>query len=263
MSDPCSLYLELLKKTVGNFIYNGDLDLMLGTPTLDPPSGKVYSLNSPPAEPSKKVAGGIWPSQAHTMIGLPRLENLQFCLETVLKEGVPGDLIETGVWRGGAAIFMAGILKAHDVTDRQLWLADSFEGLPPPNFMRYPRESDMGLHLVKHLAVSLEEVRANFEKYGLLSEQIIFLKGWFRETLPTAPIQTLALLRLDGDMYESTMDALEHLYPKLTPGGFIIVDDYNSFQPCNEALHDYRSLHQIQTELQLIPKGGAFWRKEA
>ncbi|MBT9547157.1 MAG: class I SAM-dependent methyltransferase [Candidatus Sericytochromatia bacterium] len=263
MSDPCSLYLELLKKTVGNFIYGGDLDLMLGTPTLDPPSGKVFSLNSPPADPAKKVAGGIWPSQAHTMIGLPRLENLQFCLETVLKEGVPGDLIETGVWRGGAGIFMAGFLKAHGISERKLWLADSFEGLPPPNFRRYPRESDMGLHLVKHLAVSLEEVRANFEKYGLLSEQINFLKGWFRETLPTAPIQTLALLRLDGDMYESTMDALVHLYPKLTPGGFIIVDDYNSFQPCNEALHDYRSLHQIQTELQLIPKGGAFWRKEA
>lgn len=262
MTDPHSLYLELLKKSVGNFIYGGDLDLMQGKVTLDPQTGRYFSLNSPQADPAKKVSGGIWPSQAHTMIGLHRLNNLQFCVETVLNDGILGDLIETGVWRGGAAIFMAGILKAYGSSERQLWVADSFEGLPPPDFKRYPRESDMGLHLVKHLAVSLEEVRANFERYGLLSEQVHFLKGWFRDTLPTAPIQSLAVLRLDGDMYESTWDALIHLYPKLTPGGFVIVDDYNNFQPCNEALADFRRQAGISTELNLIPHGGAFWRKE-
>lgn len=262
MTDSRSLYLELLKKSVGNFIYGNDLDLMLGQPTLDVKTGKVYSQNSPLAHPQKKWLGGIWPSVAHTMIGLHRLNNLQMCLEEVIRDEIPGDLIETGVWRGGAVIFMAGILKAYGITERKIWVADSFEGLPPPDFRRFPQESDMGLHLVSHLAVSEEEVRANFEKYDLLSAQIVFLKGWFRDTLPTAPIGALALLRLDGDMYESTWDALVHLYPKLSPGGYVIIDDYHQFQPCNLALERFREEYQIQTQMQLIPGGGAFWRKE-
>jgi O-methyltransferase len=261
MSDSVSLYVELLKKCVGNSIYDDDLDMMRGQTAVDEQTGKYVVLDGEIAKPEEKYLGHIWPSRAHTMIGVPRLDNIQHCVEEVLRAGVAGDLIETGVWRGGASIFMRGVLKAHGVTDRQVWVADSFEGLPPPDHARYPKEGPSVFHMHEALAVSLDEVRTNFERYGLLDEQVRFLKGWFRDSLPTAPIEKLAVMRLDGDMYESTMDALVWLYPKLSPGGFVIVDDYNAVATCNEAVQDFRKERGITAELLLIPGAGAFWRK--
>jgi O-methyltransferase len=197
------------------------------------------------------------------MIGLKRLDNLQTCVERVLHEGVPGDLIETGVWRGGATIFMRAILTAYGVKDRQVWVADSFEGLPLPDPEKYPEDEGDEFHTpeLEILAVPLEEVRDNFRGYGLLDEQVRFLRGWFRDTLPEAPIKSLAVLRLDGDMYESTMDALVNLYPKLSPGGYCIVDDYGAIEACRQAVHDYRDAHDIGEEIIPIDWSGIFWRR--
>ena len=264
-SDPteraASLYLELLKKCLTNYIYDDDLDLMTGEVVVDPATGKYVTVKPAAVAPEQKYYGGMWPSRAHTMIGVPRLNNIQYCVEHVLAHGVPGDLIETGVWRGGATIFMRGILKAHGVTDRLVWVADSFMGLPEADRARYPRESDIAFHRITELAVSLEEVRKNFERYDLLDGQIRFLKGWFKDTLPVAPIHRLAVMRLDGDMYESTIDGLVNLYPKLSPGGFVIIDDYNAVESCNNAVHDFRKDAGVIAELSLIPGAGAFWMK--
>lgn len=257
------LYLDLLKRCVSNTIYDDDLDLMRGSKSIDPATGKYVTIEAPRAEQSQKFYGGVWPSRAHTMIGMPRLDNLQFCVESVLKDGVPGDLIETGVWRGGASIFMRGILKAYGVVDRLVWVADSFEGLPSADLDRYPKETTMKLDLCADLAVSLERVQSNFASYGLLDDRVRFLKGWFRDTLPTAPMKRIAVMRLDGDLYESTMDALGALYPKLSPGGFVIIDDYNALQCCNEAVADFRAAMSISAPLETIPGCGAFWRKES
>jgi hypothetical protein len=194
------------------------------------------------------------------MIGLRRLDNLQFCVEEVLSKNIPGDLIETGVWRGGATIFMRAILKAYGVKDRNVWVADSFEGLPAPNPERFPQDAG-DLHHIMKLAVSLDQVKANFERYGLLDDQVRFLKGWFRDTLPKAPIERLAILRLDGDMYESTMDALVNLYPKLSLGGCLIVDDYGAVPGCRQAVLDYRQLHGILDEIVQIDWTGVYWRR--
>jgi len=207
------------------------------------------------------MEGRIWPIVAHTMIGLKRLDNLQFCVDEAITNGVRGDLIETGVWRGGAAIFMRAMLKAYGVTDRCVWVADSFEGLPPPDGGKYPPDAGDRLHEATELAVSLEEVKANFERYGLLDNQVRFLKGWFRDTLPAAPIERLAVLRLDGDMYQSTMDALVNLYPKLSEGGYVIVDDYGAIPACRQAVHDYRSANGITGEIRDIDWTGIFWQK--
>jgi O-methyltransferase len=258
-SDGANLYLELLKKCITNYIYDDDLDLMRGESAVDPATGHIVSVRPAPAVPEAKYYGGIWPSRAHTMIGIPRLNNIQYCVENVLKHGVPGDLIETGVWRGGATIFMRGILKAYGVTDRLVWVADSFEGLPVADYARYPRESEGEFHKMAALAVSLDKVRKNFERYDLLDDQVRFLKGWFSDTLPTAPIERLAVMRLDGDMYESTMDGLVNLYPKLSRGGFVIIDDYNAVKSCNAAVDDFRKDRGILAELSLIPGAGAFW----
>ena len=167
-----------------------------------------------------------WPAEAETMIGMKRLDNVDFCVRSVLERGIPGDFIETGVWRGGTCILMRAALKAYGDTNRVVWAADSFAGLPPPD-PRYPQDEGSTFHNYSDLlGVSLDQVRENFRRYGLLDDQVRFLKGWFKDTLPAAPIPRLAIARLDGDLYASTMDALEALYPKLSQGGYLIVDDY-------------------------------------
>jgi O-methyltransferase len=197
---------------------------------------------------------------SHTMVGRKRLQNISQCLDIVRLDRVPGDLAETGAWRGGACIFMRGYLTAWDMRDRTVWVADSFEGLPIP---AVPQDSghDFSAGPMPILAVSLEEVQENFRRYGLLDEQVQFLKGWFRDTLPAAPIDQLALLRLDGDLYESTMDALNALYHKVVTGGFVIVDDYGDFEPCRRAVEEFRGRHGITEPIVSIDWTGSYWRR--
>jgi macrocin-O-methyltransferase TylF-like protien len=241
-----ALYLDLLKRCLSNVIYQ-DHSTLRG-------EDRPFDLGS-------RVEGRDWPNQAHTMIGLQRLDNLHFCVEDVLARGVPGDLMETGVWRGGAVILMRAILKANGVTDRLVWAADSFAGLPPPDPVRYPMDTPSTLDRYDELAVSLEEVQRNFRRYDLLDDQVRFLKGWFRDTLPAAPVQRLAVLRLDGDLYESTMDALVSMYPKVSSGGYVIVDDYGEIPVCRQAVQDYRAKHGIAEQIMPIDWSGVFWRK--
>jgi Macrocin-O-methyltransferase (TylF) len=194
----------------------------------------------------------------HTMLSLKRLDNIQACVEDVLAHGVPGDLIETGVWRGGAVIFMRAVLKAHNVTDRNVWVADSFEGFPRGMPEKYAE--DVGAEGL--LAVSIDEVKANFASYGLLDDQVKFLKGWFCDTLPTAPISSLAIARLDCDQYGSTTDALTHLYPKLSLGGYLLIDDYGGLPAsCRDAVSDFRKAHNITEEIRWVDEIGVYWQR--
>ena len=197
------------------------------------------------------------------MVGLKRLANARFCIESVLADDIPGDIIETGVWRGGMAIFMRGVLKAHEVIDRKVWLADSFQGFPPPDPFRYPPDRGWNLTRFEILSAGVEQVRQNFERYGLLDDQVEFIVGWFRDTLADAPLDKLAVLRLDGDLYESTIQALEPLYPKLSTGGYCIIDDYRVIDACAAAVNDYRRVHGIDDEIVEIDGAGAFWRKSS
>ena len=208
----------------------------------------------------RRAEGMDWPLSAATMVGLRRLDNIQACVERIVEEDVPGDLIETGVWRGGASIFMRGALEAYGDRERTVWVADSFQGLPKPDAQRYPRDEGDPLWRSRELAVPVEEVRRNFERFGLLDDRVRFLVGWFRDTLPNAPVERLSLIRLDGDMYESTAVALESLYPKLSPGRFVIVDDYG-VPGAQAATDDFRDEHGIEEPLELIDWAGAFWRK--
>lgn len=101
----------------------------------------------------------------------------------------------------------------------------------------------------------------NFQEYGLLDQQVRFLKGWFRDTLPKAPIERLAVLRLDGDMYESTREALEHLYPRLSPGGYLIVDDYHVVPGCRRAVDEFRKQRHVTEKIVDIDGSGVFWQR--
>ena len=206
-----------------------------------------------------RALGRDWPATAATMIGTARMRNLRLLVESALAEGIPGDLIETGVWRGGACIYMRGILAAHGDAMRRVFVADSFRGLPPPDPTTYPADTDDKHHTVAELAVPRTEVEANFRRYGLLDERVIFLEGWFRDTLPAAPIDRLAVLRLDGDMYESTMQALDALYDKVSPGGLVMVDDY-ILKPCAQAVDEFRARHGIRAPLRDVDGAAMWWR---
>jgi O-methyltransferase len=216
-----------------------------------------------PFSVQRRIEGWDWPVEAETMIGVHRLNNIEACVKDVIRNDVPGDLIETGVWRGGAVIFMRAILKAYGVTDRTVWAADSFQGLPKPDPERYPADAGDILWSVPQLAVSLEDVQRNFRRYGLLDDQVRFLVGWFRDTLPVAPITQLAVIRLDGDMYESTMLALEHLYPKLSVGGYVIVDDYDAVPACPRAIHDFRERHGITDPIERVDRLSVAWQRRS
>ncbi|MFA7243034.1 MAG: TylF/MycF/NovP-related O-methyltransferase [Sulfuricellaceae bacterium] len=198
---------------------------------------------------------------AHTMIGQARLDNLHQCLDTIIADNVPGDLIETGVWKGGATVFMRGYLMAHDIKKRRVWVADSFAGLPKASHAQDHLEMDLSADAFPYLAVSQEEVESLFARYDLLDDKVKFLKGWFKDTLPTAPIKKLALLRLDGDLYESTMDALTNLYHKVSPGGFVIIDDYGALNACKTAVEEFRTRHGILDPLTKIDSDAVYWRK--
>ncbi|MBC7473062.1 MAG: tetratricopeptide repeat protein [Candidatus Sericytochromatia bacterium] len=199
---------------------------------------------------------------AETMIGIKRLNNLHYCIVETIKNNIAGDLIETGVWKGGATILMRAVLKAYNIKDKLVWLADSFEGLPMPNTELYPADTNSIWHNMKIFNVSIDDVKNNFRNYGLLDDQVKFLKGWFKDTLPTAPIEKISVLRLDGDMYESTMDAMKNLYPKLSIGGYVIIDDWGIIPNCNQAITDYRKLHNIQEKIEFIDFSGIYWKKE-
>lgn len=198
----------------------------------------------------------------YTMVGEKRLANIEECFHRVLKDGIPGDFIECGVWRGGAVVFMRALLAAYDVPDRLVWVADSFQGLPPPTA---PPDVASGLDLSRErapmLAVNLETVWRSFDDFGLMDDRVRFLPGWFKDTLRNAPIEKLSILRLDGDIYESTMDIFTALYDKLAPGGFCIIDDF--FVPaCKQAVEEFRTARGITEPMVTIDWTGRLWRKE-
>lgn len=272
MASVADRYIELVKRAV-----NGELQ---GAETLlEPvqPSGWLKRavadrLRSQGVLPMRAVAiaeltyatGVGWPSSrayhGESMIGRARLDNIIQAVDSVLSEDVPGDLIETGAWRGGATILMRAVLAARDINDRAVFVADSFEGLPPSSI----DGDDAGhLHLDKTLAVSIEEVQSNFRRYGLLDDQVRFVKGWFCDSLPTLRGHSWAVLRLDGDLYESTMDALVNLYEGLSVGGWLIVDDYHTYESCRRAVEDYRGEHGIDDQIIRIDDDGVYWRKSS
>ncbi len=264
--DVRSLYLDLLRRNLTRFGMHEQMppDWPLRRRLLLKTVNTLTSIRkgTSPANQRNRELGLDWPPEAETMIGMQRLTSLQNCVETVLAEGIPGDLVETGVWRGGACILMRAVLAAHGDTTRSVWLADSFQGVPRSDVVNYKADKGIRADLAAGiLGVSEAEVRANFERYGLLDEKVRFLPGWFKDTLHNAPIDRIAVLRLDGDLYESTIQALDALYPRLSSGGFCIVDDYLAVKACEQAVTDYRAKHGISAEIVDIDGTGVLWRK--
>ena len=304
---PADLYLDMVKRAVCNFLYEDTAIWRYDH------RKEIHTLNRYDLE--ARFLGEDLPTEAHTMIGWRRLCNIQTCADAILKQSVPGDFVETGVLRGGSAIFMRALLKAHGSLDRQVIACDTFvhEGQPTDLFSRlltwgicrliqaalfipsqawrkmlfrcfegmqksFPKSAnpseawiDTFLYGAAHwdrLAVltnrdrtSLEAVKSNFARYGLLDNQVVFLKGFFSETLPSFGLQKIALLRCDGDSFESTYGVLQELYSKVSPGGFIIIDDYHSYNDCKEAVDRFRTENGVVTPLSPIDNLSVYWQK--
>ena len=261
--DTRSAYLDLLRRNLTR--YGSDELVPVGWNFLGRPLFNTRNLllvRKRAFNAHARDFGLDWPADALTMIGMQRLTSLQRCVETVLTEDVPGDLVECGVWRGGASILMRAVLSAYGDGKRSVWLCDSFAGVPPPDTAHYEADKGIKLHRAAAvLAVPEAKVRANFERYGLLDDQVRFVPGWFKDTLQDAPIDRIAVLRLDGDLYESTIQALDALYPRLSSGGFCIIDDYHAIDACRQAVTDYRTEHGVTAEIEEIDGTGVQWRK--
>jgi hypothetical protein len=256
---PADLYLDLLAGCLTRDLF---LDEEVRNVDLrDWPGGEPEGLRAmlrerrwrvvqPGADRATRAVGNDWPPHAETMVGLARLANVRQCVTTALADGVPGDLVETGVLRGGTAIYLRAVLAALGDTTRTVWACDSFAGLPQADAERFPVDVPLRLHQHSQLAVGLDRVKANFARCGLLDDQVRFVPGWFRDTLPklATEIGPIAVLRRDGDMYESTI-ALTHLEPLVAPGGFVIVDDYQGIEACRQAVSDHRSARGITAPL--------------
>ena len=186
----------------------------------------------------------------YTMTSWQRLYNLHATTRYIARSNIPGDFVECGVWRGGSMMMVALTLLALGKTDRRLVLFDTFEGLPKPDEAldvdvwgnrgidgwRPHRKTDESSDWAY---ASLEEVRANMESTGYPMDKVFFVKGMVEDTIPAKSPDTIAMLRLDTDWYSSTKHELEHLYPRLSNNGILILDDYGHFKGARQATDEY------------------------
>ncbi|MEA2389987.1 MAG: O-methyltransferase [Solirubrobacteraceae bacterium] len=246
-------YLELLKVCLCDL--QGSSTVSVGRTQ----EGSVMSRELRNDQLKLRSAGMDWPLQGLTMVGLGRLDDLQRCVEAVLDDEVPGDLIEAGCWRGGASILMRATLDSHGADDRLLWVADSFRGFPQATALDGDHD-DLGAF--DFLAVPLDEVRANFARLGC-EQNVRFVPGLFEDTLPELGDRRWAIVRLDGDTYDATWVGLASLYPGLSVGGHVIVDDYGALDECREAVDDFRAAHGVTERLEQVDWTCVRWRRES
>lgn len=208
----------------------------------------------------RRVGDECWPVEADTMIGIFRMINIYYLLNEVIIRNIPGDFVETGVWKGGACVLANAVLRERGQLHRRVHAFDSFEGLPVPYAEFDVRINDTH-HTHDELAVSLEEVYEVFLRYNLLTDNVVFRKGWFSDTMQNIDdIESVSILRLDGDMYSSTMEVLDAMYDKVSKGGFIIVDDW-MLPGCRQACQDFFNKRDLKVQLIKIDKNSVFWEK--
>jgi O-methyltransferase len=253
-------YLELLKLCLCDLTGARTISVSRTGDTRQPDS-QVKCRELADEEWVLRARGSDWPYSGLTMVGLKRLDDLQACIESVVADGVEGDVIEAGAWRGGASILARATLDSLGADDRTVWVADSFQGLPAPDRGAFPEDDELDLSQVEFLAIPVEEVRSYFARFGC-DQGVEFVEGFFQETLPRLRDRRWSVIRLDGDTYEATWVGLESLYPGLSAGGYLIVDDYGLIKECRAAVDDYRREHGITDPIEKVDWNGARWRRQ-
>lgn len=259
------MYIEMMKSYVSGTVFM-DAELSV-IPSPSVPATLDLNL-------AIRQKGEDWTYAGDTMTGWARLNNIRDLLTDIICNNIRGDYIETGVWRGGASIFAKAVMSALEEPDddesttisssphRISYVCDSFQGLPPGD--RNLDLSDKNWDTVGkgYLEVASNIVANNFKKFGMLDSNVVFAKGFFNETMPplSKQILSLSIMRLDGDMYESTVDVLYNLYDKLSIGGYVIMDDWFGF-PSRTACEDFFQVHQINPDIIAIDNTAAYWKK--
>ena len=250
------LYLNFIKRVLTDTLFDRNVTIEFLKTKKIPNDDILKELLSKPIT-THRLTGHDWTADSHTMIGMKRMDNLHECLDYVRINNIEGDIIETGVWRGGAMIFAKLYCKLYNM-DKKIFVSDSFIGLPPPE---HPEDNGDVHHTFDFLRVSLNDVIENFKLYDALDDSVIFLEGWFSDTLPNNnDIGKLSILRMDGDMYKSTMDVFDSLYDKVVKNGHVIIDDY-CIPNCRRATEHFRADKNITSELNIIDHCGVFWKK--
>jgi O-methyltransferase len=203
----------------------------------------------------------------HTMTSPERIYSLVEAVNYIEKNHIEGDIVECGVWRGGSMMAVAEILKKHNSFSRQLYLYDTFEGMPEPT-----EKLDITIHgqdaasLLKQddnketnpvwAFSTLDTVRNGMSTTGYPANKITYVKGKVEETIPGIIPREIAILRLDTDWYESTRHELIHLFPLLTMGGVLILDDYGHWQGARKAVDEYFEKNNTRILLNRIDETG-------
>lgn len=259
-------YLWLLKRALTNLIYP-EYDLRIAFlqaegAGLEPvaQSRALRDIRTQRPEAFRAVVDGKLtgrePAQrSHTAAGLFRLSGLERCVETLLAGGVAGDFLDAGVGQGGAAIFLRALQEAHGSGERRTWLADAFQG-PSAD------ASDIDPNAT-WLTLDEAGVRDHFRRYDLLGPNVCFISGVLADALGGAKTGPLALLRIDVRAVDATTSALEALYDRVVPGGFVIVDDYGATPACREAVDGFRLQRGLGEALHWTDAECVFWRKPA
>jgi O-methyltransferase len=195
-----------------------------------------------------------------TMTSPEKIYPLIQAVRYVVAAGIDGDLVECGVWRGGSMQAIAWTLLAEGVTDRDLHLFDTFEGMPPPGEHDRrtrdgaPADQLLEQHDQSHRVwayATLDDVREGMAETGYPAERVHLVPGMVEDTVPSQAPERISVLRLDTDWYASTKHGLEHLYPRLVPGGVLLLDDYGAWEGARKATEEY--LATIDDELLLLP----------
>eukprot|EP01026_Neomeris_dumetosa_P042307 TRINITY_DN3522_c0_g1_i4.p1 TRINITY_DN3522_c0_g1~~TRINITY_DN3522_c0_g1_i4.p1 ORF type:complete len:346 (-),score=34.51 TRINITY_DN3522_c0_g1_i4:353-1327(-) len=208
--------------------------------------------------------GNDWPIYGVSMIGMKRLTNIREQLLRIMREGIHGDFLEAGVWRGGGSIMAKAVLTAYSRGGRKVHVVDSFQGLPDARTSL--NEDHNKWSQLDYLRVSQDQVKENFRRFDLLDDQVFFHQGFFNESLTTFrkqhPNSKIAFLRMDGDMYESTMDIFFNVYDFVPVGGTIVIDDYR-IPDCRRAVDDFFELHDASEEMVPIDKSAVYFIRTA
>jgi O-methyltransferase len=244
-------YLDLLKLCLCDLV--GTSTVSVGRTA----EGVVASRELAGEQLRLRAAGMDWPLQGLTMVGLDRLDDLQSCVESVVRNRVDGDLIEAGTWRGGASILMRATLDALGEPERTVWVADSFQGFPQLDHPQTPTDQ---WGEIDYLSVPLDEVKANFARLGC-DQGVRFVAGFFTDTLADLAECRWSIIRLDGDTYDATWSALESLYPGLSVGGYLIIDDYGALEECRAAVDEFRGVHGISEPIEPVDWTCVRWRR--
>lgn len=190
-----------------------------------------------------------------TMTSPERVLALCNAVEYVLQSGISGDLVECGVWRGGSMAAAAKTLVNNGATDRSLWMYDTYDGMSEPTEQDVDLRGQMAEDLMNEqdrndstsvwCCSPFEQVKTTMAQTGYPDERVKFVEGKVEDTLPVTAPDKIALLRLDTDWYESTRCELEYLFPRLVPGGVLIIDDYGHWEGCRRAVDEYFQQNKI------------------